>query len=134
MALGGKSQARILWVRSFIASFLAEIVLGVVTVALFATLANPNPALDILIPILALVLFIPAGKWAAKPAPGRAIFNGALTGIWGIVMYLVLTLYMRGAVADFDFESSLRPAYMLAHGLKVVGGAIGGWLLLRKGA
>jgi multisubunit Na+/H+ antiporter MnhB subunit len=127
-------NGRILWGRTFVASLAMELVLGIVTVALFNLQDNPNATLDIVIPILALVLFIPAGKWAAKPAPGRAILNGALAGFWGIVMYVLLTLYMRGAVADFDFESSLRPAYMLAHALKVVGGAIGGWLLIRKGA
>lgn len=132
MANHGKPAARLLWGRSLIASLLAEVVLAVITVALFSALADPTGTLDLVIPAASLLVFIPAGYWTARAAPGRALINGALTGLWGIALYIALTLVMRGAVADFDFESSLRPAYMLAHGLKAVGGAIGGWLLLRK--
>lgn len=62
------------------------------------------------------------------------MLNGLVAGSWGIVLYVALTLAMQGAVAGFDFESSLRPAYLLAHALKIVGGGIGGWLAARKAA
>jgi hypothetical protein len=132
MADNRDPSARILWLRSLAFSLVVEAVLAIVTIWLFSVQANPNPTLDRVIPPLALLLFIPAGYWTAKAAPGRAVLNGALCGLWGIVLYILVTLYMRGTVADFDFQSSLRPSYMLAHGLKVVGGAVGGWLAARK--
>ncbi len=124
---------RIRWGRGLIAAVAVEIVLIVVTIALFASLGEPGakPVLDLVIPPAALILFIPAGQWVARGS-SAPILNGFVAGLWGIVLYVALTLIMRRAVADFDFESSVRPAYLLAHGLKVVGGVIGGWLIARK--
>jgi hypothetical protein len=62
------------------------------------------------------------------------VLNGFVAGMWGIVLYVAMTLVAAGSVADFDFASSARPAYLLAHGLKVIGGVIGGWLVLRSAA
>jgi hypothetical protein len=124
---------RIRWGRGLIAAVVVEIVLIIVTIALFATLGETGakPVLDMVIPPAALILFIPAGQWVARGS-SAPILNGFVAGLWGIALYVALTLIMRGAVADFDFESSVRPAYLLAHGLKVVGGVIGGWLVARK--
>jgi presenilin-like A22 family membrane protease len=124
-------MGNIRWGRTLIAAVAVEIVLIAVTMALFATRADPNPILDLVIPPLALILFIPAGQWVAR-GTSAPILNGFVAGLWGIALYVALTLIMQGAVADFDFESSVRPAYLLAHGLKVVGGGIGGWLVARK--
>lgn len=124
-------MASIRWGRTLIAAVAVEIVLIAITIALFATRADPNPILDLVIPPAALILFIPAGQWVARGS-SAPILNGFVAGLWGIALYVLLTLVARGAVADFDFESSVRPAYLLAHGLKVVGGVIGGWLVARK--
>jgi hypothetical protein len=126
-------MSSIRWGRTLVAAIAVEIVLIAITIALFATQADPNPILDLVIPPAALILFIPAGQWVAR-GTSAPILNGLIAGLWGIVLYVVLTLMMQGAVADFDFESSVRPAYLLAHGLKVVGGVIGGWLVARKTA
>jgi hypothetical protein len=128
-------MSSIRWGRTLIAAIAVEIALIVPTVALFSALgeAGAQPVLDLVIPPLALILFIPAGMWVARGS-GAPILNGFVAGLWGIVLYVLLTLIARGAVADFDFESSTRPAYLLAHGLKVVGGVIGGWLVARKSA
>jgi hypothetical protein len=123
------------WGRALIAAIVVEILLIIPTIALFATLGETGaqPVLDLVIPPAALVLFIPAGMWVAR-GTSAPVLNGFVAGLWGIVLYIALTLAMQGAVADFDFESSVRPAYLLAHGLKVVGGVIGGWLVARKAA
>jgi hypothetical protein len=123
------------WGRTLIAAIAVEIVLMIATIALFASLGETGapPILDLVIPPAALLAFIPAGMWVAR-GTSAPVLNGFVAGLWGIALYVVLTLVMRGAVADFDFESSERPAYLLAHGLKVVGGVIGGWLVARKAA
>jgi O-antigen ligase len=125
--------SRIRWGRALIAAVAVEIVLMIMTIALFASLGETGaqPVLDMVIPPAALILFIPAGQWVARGS-SAPILNGFVAGLWGIALYVALTLIMRGAVADFDFESSVRPAYLLAHGLKVVGGVIGGWLVARR--
>ena len=126
---------RLRWGRTLIAAVVVEIVLIVITVALYASLGETGapPVLDAVIPPAALILFVPAGYWTGR-GTAAPVLNGFVAGLWGIVLYVALTLIMQGVVADFDFESSVRPAYLLAHGLKVVGGVIGGWLVLRKAA
>jgi hypothetical protein len=124
---------RLRWGRPLVAALLVEVGLVIPTMALFATMEDPTQALNFLIPPLALILFIPAGYWCGK-GTSAPVLNGFIAGLWGIGLYVALTLYMQGAVADFDFESSVRPAYLLAHGLKVVGGIIGGMLVARKQA
>lgn len=128
-------MSSIRWGKTLVAAIAVEVALIIPTIAIFAALgdAGAQPVLDLLIPPLALILFVPAGMWVAR-GTSAPILNGFVAGLWGIVLYVVLTLVMRGAAADFDFESSVRPAYLLAHGLKVVGGVIGGWLVARKAA
>lgn len=119
------------WGRTLLAAVCVELLLVPPTIIIFSTVANPEALLDIVIPILCFGLFIPAGMWVAK-GTSAPIANGLIAGIWGILLYVAMTLVLNGAVADFDLESSVRPAYLLAHGLKVVGGVIGGWLVVRK--
>jgi hypothetical protein len=124
---------RLRWGRPLIAAIAVEIVLIAATVALYGSLgeAGAEPVLDLVIPPAALILFVPAGYWCGRGTTAP-VFNGFVAGLWGIGLYVALTLIMQGAVADFDLESSMRPAYLLAHGLKAVGGVIGGWLVLRR--
>lgn len=129
--MASKPQSGVRWGRALVAAVAVEIVLVVITAALFATMADPTQTLDLAIPPAALILFIPAGYWTAR-GTGAPVLNGLVAGLWGIALYVVLTLIAQGAVADFDFDSSVRPAYLLAHGLKAVGGVIGGWLVARK--
>jgi hypothetical protein len=119
------------WGRTLIAAIAVEVALIVPTIVIFATVADPEPLLDLVVPPACLLLFVVAGYWCGK-GTGTPVLNGFVAGMWGIALYVALTLVARGAVADFDLESSTRPAYLLAHGLKVVGGVIGGWLALRK--
>jgi hypothetical protein len=121
-----------LW-RALVAAIAAEVVLGVLAALAFG---NPTPttgAVNIVVPVAAFVVFIPAGWWTARPAlPGTQVINGALPGLWGVVLYIVLTLVAANFVAESDFASTLRPAYLIAHALKIAGGLIGGWLASRK--
>ena len=121
------------WGKTLVAAIAVEVVLIAITILIMNSAGDPRQALNWVIPPAALILFVPAGMWVAR-GTGAPVLNGFVAGIWGILLYVALTLIMRGAVADFDFKSSVRPAYLLAHGLKVVGGLIGGWLVSRKSA
>ena len=120
-----------LW-RALVAAIVAEVVLGVFAAVAFGNPAPTSGAIDIVVPIAAFVVFIPAGWWTARPAlPGTHVINGALPGLWGVVLYIVLTLVAANFVAEADFAATLRPAYLIAHALKIAGGLIGGWLASR---
>ena len=133
--MAGQPKSGIRWGRTLIAAIAVEIVLIIPTVLIFMALgeAGAQPVLDLMIPPAALIAFIPAGMWVARGS-SAPILNGFVAGMWGIVLYVAMTLIAQGSVADFDLQSSVRPAYLLAHGLKVVGGTIGGWLVARKAA
>jgi hypothetical protein len=60
------------------------------------------------------------------------MLNAFVAGAFGVLLYVALTLVAAATVADFSLAGSARPAYLLAHGLKIVGGLIGGWLASRK--
>ena len=71
--------------------------------------------------------------WAARGAPRSQVLNGFLAGLAGVALYLCLTA-VAAVVTRQDLSASLRPAYLLAHALKLAGGAVGGWLAARRQA
>jgi hypothetical protein len=119
------------WFRVVLAGFLAEVALIAVAVPLFLLLPNPQAALNLAIPPASFVVLIPFGWWAARGAPRSHVLNGALTGLAGVALYLLVGL-AGSAVTHRSPMESMTPAYLLAHALKVAGGAVGGWLAGRK--
>jgi putative membrane protein (TIGR04086 family) len=118
------------WFRVVLAGFLAEVALIAVAVPLFF-LPNSQTALNLGIPPASFVVLAAFGWWAARGAPRSHVLNGFLAGLSGVVLYLALAIV--GALASHrDPWASLTPAYLLAHALKLAGGAVGGWLAARK--
>ena len=96
-------------------------------------LPNRDTALNVGVPPASFLVLIPFGWWAARGATRSQVLNGVLAGLSGVVIYLCLT-GIGAAVTHQDLSASLRPAYLLAHALKLAGGAVGGWLAARKAA
>jgi hypothetical protein len=122
------------WFRVFLAGFLAEVALIVVAVPFFALLKDPAPALNLVIPPASFVMLIPFGWWAARGLPRSQVLNGFLAGLAGVVLYLALVIVSAELFRQGNLAASMRPAYLLAHVLKLAGGALGGWLAARKSA
>jgi hypothetical protein len=131
MASNPGSATPLRWLRALVAAFVAELALIIVAIPIFSMAANPTPTLNMIIPPASGLLFLVAGCWSALPVPQRGIWQGVLTGIWAVALSLALgvaaTLAGKGNVTD-----GFTPAYLTAHVLKVIGGAIGGWLVSRK--
>jgi len=125
--------ARLRWGRALLAAFVAELALIAVAAPIYAGMGSASTdTLDIVIPAASFVAFLVAGYWSALPVASRGAVQGAVTGVWAIVLYiglgLIATLFVNGTnVAD-----GFTTAYLIAHALKVIGGAIGGWLAARK--
>lgn len=66
---------------------------------------------------LCLVATGAAGYWIARKAPTAPVLHGALVGVVALLIYLALT-----------WTQELPAVYVAANYLKVVGGAVGGWL------
>jgi hypothetical protein len=121
------------WLRALVAAVVAELALICIAIPVYSAAADPTAILNMVVPPASGLLFLIAGYWAALPIPQRGIWQGVLTGVWAVALYLALgvgaTVAGKGNVTD-----GFTPAYLLAHALKIAGGAVGGWLASRKAA
>jgi putative membrane protein (TIGR04086 family) len=118
------------WRRVLLAGFLAEVALIVVAVPLFF-LPNSQTALNLGVPPASFAVLVLFGWWAARGAPRSRVLNGMLAGLAGVLLYLCLGV-VSALATHRDPWASLTPAYILAHLLKLAGGAVGGWLAGRR--
>jgi len=126
------AEPKLRWLRALVAGLLAELVLAAISVPFFASMADPVPTLNLVIPAASALVFLFAGYWAALPIPQRGIWQGALTGAWAVGLYLALGLVASQFVKGTSVTDGFTTAYLTAHALKIVGAAIGGWLVSRK--
>jgi hypothetical protein len=111
--------AKMHWVRVLIGGFLAEAALILLVIPV-AMKWGQHPLLY-LAPAGSLVLCFLFGFWVGRRVKSRFVLHGLLVGVVAMAIYLALT--------------RLGPepwAYVVAHGLKLVGGASGGWLAGRN--
>jgi hypothetical protein len=108
-----------------------------VAVPVYASMAQADATalLGMIVPPASFVIFVAAGYWSAKPVrAGGAMLQGALAGVVAVVAYIALGFVASLFVAGASVADGFTPAYLAAHVLKIVGGAIGGWLVSRKAA
>lgn len=122
---------RLRWWRALLAALVAELALIGVAIPVYSTTAHPTPLLNILVPPASGVLFLVAGYWSARPVPQRGVLQGALTGAWAVGLYLALGVVASLFVKGTSVTDGFTPAYLSAHALKVIGGALGGWFASR---
>jgi len=126
---------RVRWLRALGAALLAEMALAAIATPFFVEMGDGvGPALNLVIPPASFVAFIMAGWWAARPEPRTAVATGALTGVWAVALYLALGLVASQFVKGTSVTDGFTVPYLVAHVLKIVGGALGGWLVARKDA
>ena len=126
-------EERIRWLRVLLFGFLAELALMIVATPI-ALVPSLTPLLNAVMIPAGLVLFILFGYWAARPQRKVAFATGLLVGVTGVILYngLVLGAEALPGAPPPDWAKLFSPAYLLTHALKIVGGAIGGWLASRR--
>jgi hypothetical protein len=129
-ATSAPSHPTIRWLRVMIAGFLAEVAIIVVVIP-FYFLPDRQTALNLAVPPASFLVFVGFGWWAARGLPRWQVLNGFLAGLAGVLLYLALG-FVGAAATHTNPMASMTPAYMLAHALKMAGGAVGGWLAARK--
>ena len=111
--------ARIHGVRILIGGFLAEASVFAVVVPvflLFGQRAVPYAALS-----ASLVTCFLFALWVGRRIDSRLVLHGTLVGVVATLLYVGLTL-----------GRPEPPAYLVAHVLKIVGGAAGGFFTERR--
>jgi hypothetical protein len=107
------------WVRVFVGGFLAEVSVFAIVIPvswLFGqrTLAYTAVAAS----LVSCFLF---AIWVGRGVSTRVVLHGALVGVVATLLYVGLT---RG--------QSERPAYVVAHVLKILGATAGGFVAERR--
>jgi hypothetical protein len=114
----GKSMS-IQWRRVLLAAFLMELALSAVAVPV--TLLGAGWLLVYIVPPLSFLITFAITVWLGRKIASRLVLHGVLIGIAGSLMYIVLA---RGQPEPWP--------YLLAHALKIAGGAAGGMVLTQR--
>ena len=104
---------RVHWIRVLVGGVLAEAAVFLVVIPVYRIWGEH--ALLFIVPPSCLVACFVFGIWVARPVESRFVLHGVLVGILATLLYVAMT--------------AARPepmAYLVAHGLKVIGGAVGG--------
>jgi hypothetical protein len=111
-------ERKIKWVRILIGGFLAEAVLILLVIPV--SMKWGQQPLLYLAPAGSLALCFLFGFWVGRGVKSRFILHGFLVGAVATAIYLALT------------RLKAEPwAYVVAHGLKLIGGASGAWMASR---
>jgi hypothetical protein len=122
------------WLRALVAAIVAEVALICVAIPVYSSMpqADATALLSLIVPPASFVVFVAAGYWSAKPVPAAGLVQGALAGLIAVVAYIALGFVASLFVAGTSVTDGFTPAYLLAHALKIAGGAVGGWWVSRK--
>jgi len=107
------TPARIHWLRVLLAGFLAEVLVIALVIPL-ALLLGKN-TLTYTAPAASLLACFVFAIWVGRRLNSRFVLHGILVGGIATLIYVALT---RGRPEP--------PAYLIAHALKILGGAAGG--------
>jgi hypothetical protein len=107
------------WGRVLLAAFLMELVLFAIAVPL--NLAGAGRVNLYVIPPAALIATFTVTVWLGQRFESKFVLHGVFIGVIGTLMYVALT---RGGSEPWQ--------YIVAHVLKIVGGAAGGMFLARR--
>lgn len=113
------TSTRIHWTRVLIGGFLAEASVFALVIPVF--MISGQHALLYVAPLASLVMCFLFAFWVARRLESGFVLHGILVGVVATLLYVGLT---RARPEPF--------AYLLAHGLKILGGAGGGLVAARR--
>jgi putative membrane protein (TIGR04086 family) len=108
------------WGRAIAGGLLAELAILVLVIP-FAFVESGEQILFYLVPPVCLVMTFIFGRWTGNHVDSRFVLHGTIAGIVAAVLYIAVT-----------WGQTLPSSYVLAHFLKVVGGAAGGYVAGRS--
>jgi putative membrane protein (TIGR04086 family) len=109
------------WGWVLLGGFLAELVIFAIVIPL--SIVAGRESLVYSAPAVSFVATFAFGLWAAKKAPQRRVLHGILVGAVATLIYVGISLGRPEPIA-----------YLVAHVLKVFGGAAGGYVALKRDA
>ena len=113
------NTGKIHWGRIVLGGLLAELALFVAIVPIGLRLGDTF--LKYVAPPGSFVVCFFGALWVGRRIQSRFVLHGLLVGVIAALFYLALTRFQPEP-----------PAYVIAHVLKLAGGAVGGYLAQRK--
>jgi hypothetical protein len=107
------------WLRVLLAGFLAEV--AVIALVLPIALLAGKITLPYSAPAASLLSCFVFAFWVGRPLTSQFVLHGILVGVVATLIYVALT---RGGPEPL--------AYLIAHALKLLGGAAGGFVAARR--
>jgi len=108
------------WGWILLGGFLAELLVFAIVIPL--SLAAGQASLLYSAPPASFVGTFLFGVWIARKTPDRRVLHGVFVGVAAMVIYIAIS---RGQPEPI--------AYIIAHGLKLLGGSAGGLAAARRG-
>jgi predicted permease len=130
------TRVRIHWRLVLVAGLLSELAVFAIFFALLAgatlagvpEIARPMSTLDYIDAVVSsFVMVFLFTLWVGKRIDSGFVVHGILIGVVGILLFLALIFALSGSISQ-------PPLYMVAHGLKIVGGIAGGLVAQRRSA
>ena len=113
------TSAGIRWLRVLLGGFLAEVL--VIALVFPVALLFGKSTLTYTAPAASLLSCFVLAIWVGRRLNSRFVLHGILVGFVATLIYVALT---RGGPEPV--------AYLIAHGLKILGGAAGGFVAARQ--
>ena len=107
------------WLRVLLGGFLAEVL--VIALVIPLSLLFGKNVLPYAAPLASLLACFVFAIWVGRGLNSRFVLHGVLVGVVATLIYVALT---RGGPEP--------PAYLVAHALKILGGAAGGLVAARR--
>jgi len=107
------------WGWILLGAFLAEVAIFLIAIPL--SLVAGQESLTYSAPAASFAATLAFGWWIARKSPERPLLNGILVGVGAMLIYLAMTLGRPEPIA-----------YVIAHVLKVAGGAAGGMIAMKR--
>jgi putative membrane protein (TIGR04086 family) len=109
------------WGWILLGGFLVEVAIFAIGIPL--ALAAGQESFLYVAPIASFFASFAFGLWIARKASRRRVLHGAFVGVVAILIYVGMSLGQREPIV-----------YIIAHVLKVLGGAAGGFVAFRHAA
>ena len=116
-------NGRLRWGRILLGGLYSELAIFAVFIPLQSVYGD---AVTNIVPALAAAVAFLFGWWAAKGAPDRQVLHGVLVAVAASLMWIGLVLGSGGQ------WSEIPVLYHVTHGLRLMGGAAGGWWAARR--
>ena len=115
-------QRRLRWGRILLGGLYSELAIFAVFIPLQSVYGD---VVMNAVPVLAAAVAFLFGWWAAKAAPDRHVLHGALVAVAASLMWIAL-VFVLGTP-----WSEIPVIYHVTHGVRIMGGAAGGWWAAR---